>query len=65
MKVASISSKIKNFVTNRKPDFKIETKSHSFQGYGDIVTIGIKTGIQRGPHYGGKGEIIRPATKSL
>jgi len=56
MKLISIC-RIKNPVTNRKPDASVKVGNYTVQKYGDTYTIGIKTGQKPGPHYGGKGQL--------
>jgi hypothetical protein len=57
MKSISLRSKMKNPVTNRKPDTSVKVGDYTVQKYGDTYTIGIKTGQKQGPHYGGKGKL--------
>jgi hypothetical protein len=51
-----INSNIKDLLTKRKPDSQYDFGTHTVNTYGDEATIGIKTGIKPGPHYGGKGQ---------
>jgi len=45
----------KDLLTKRKPDSSFIIGTYTVNTYGDKATIGVKTGIKRGPHYGGKG----------
>ncbi len=48
-------NKVKIPVTNRKPDSVIKAGNYTVQVYGNKVTVGVKTGIKAGPHFGGSG----------
>ena len=46
-------------ITKIKPSQKTTIKNQTIQIYNKekVATIGIKTGIKSGPHYGGKGSL--------
>lgn len=52
-----LTSKIK--VTKLKPNKKTDVgKKYTLQQYADgTVTLGERTGVKKGPHYRGKGEL--------
>jgi hypothetical protein len=56
--ILNILSKMKKPVTKVKPNKKASAGIYTVQVYdGGVMTIGIKTGIKPGPHYGGKGNL--------
>ena len=55
MILKSMLNKVKIPVTNRKPDSVTNAGNYTVQVYGNKVTVGIRTGIKPGSHFGGSG----------